>query len=234
MIHRGKLIIILVGALVATRPASGQITVAAVIQAGIKKVIRALDLRIQRQQIQSLEMQTVEKKMETSMVAHKLAAISQWIDKQRRLYQQYYRELWQVKSALRDGGALRGILAQEKLLVKAYADGWPGLRHCGQFSAQELDHLAELYTAILQDNSRQMAALTMLIEDFRIQMPDAMRLEIMRRIARRITSDVNDLLRLTRENQVLALQRAREKNDIGVLGALYGHPGVHRTKSSLP
>lgn len=227
--HIGKLMIILLLGM-AARPASGQVTVAAVIQAGVKKVIRALDLRIQRQQIKALELQTLQKKAETSMVTAKLAAISEWINKQRRLYESYYKELWQVKSILRTGGAVRDILTQETLLLKAYQDSWQRLRGSGQFSAKELDYLAGLYGEILKDNSRHMAALHIVIQDFRIQMPDAMRLEIIRHIDRRIATDVNDLLRLNRENWVFALQRSRTKNNIRVLGNLYESPAINSDK----
>lgn len=214
-------------AVMAAAPAAGQLTVAAVIQAGIKKVIRAMDLRIQRQQITALGMQQAQKAQENTMVETQLAEISHWIDQQRRLYQQYYQELWQVKSALRSAGTVRHILKQEGQLVSAYQHYWKRLRPSAQFSIEERDYLADLYGGILRDNRRHMAALAAVIQDFRIRMPDGARLEIIRRIARRVATDLDDLQRLNRENEELARQRFQQKNSLRVLGTLYGVPSFN-------
>src|SRR5579862_678983 len=74
----------------------------AVIQEGITKVIKAVDLKIQRLQTQTIWLQNAQKEIENVMTKLKLDEISDWVQKQKDLYQEYYNELWQVKQVISD------------------------------------------------------------------------------------------------------------------------------------
>ena len=66
----------------------------------IKKVIKAVDLQIQRLQNKTIWLQNAQKTLENKMAKLKLEEISDWVEKQRKLYDDYFQELWKVKSAL--------------------------------------------------------------------------------------------------------------------------------------
>src|SRR3954466_16391775 len=71
-----------------------------IIKAGIKKAIRAVDLKIQRLQTKTIWLQNAQKVIENKMAKAHLEEISGWVEKQRTLYADYYSELWKVKSKI--------------------------------------------------------------------------------------------------------------------------------------
>ncbi|MEP0713045.1 MAG: conjugal transfer protein TraI, partial [Algoriphagus sp.] len=71
-----------------------------IIKAGVKKVIKAMDLKIQREQNKVLWMQNTQKVLENTLSKLKLKEIADWTEKQRDLYGKYFNELQTVKSAI--------------------------------------------------------------------------------------------------------------------------------------
>ena len=65
-----------------------------VIRQGIVKVIRAIDLKIQRLQNETIWLQNAQKTLENTMSKLKLDEISDWVERQRKLYGDYFQELW--------------------------------------------------------------------------------------------------------------------------------------------
>ncbi|HEX5555259.1 MAG TPA: hypothetical protein VFX43_18605 [Chitinophagaceae bacterium] len=99
-----KLLIILtlvgMGGLLPAHDVQAQALVAAVIKKGIKKAIKAVDLKIQRLQNKTILLQNAQKELENKMSKLKLEEIAGWVRKQRDLYQKYYEELWKVKAVI--------------------------------------------------------------------------------------------------------------------------------------
>jgi hypothetical protein len=62
-----------------------------IIKAGVTKVIKAMDLRLQRLQNNMLVLQNAQKALENSMAKLKLTEINEWGQKQKDLYGQYYK-----------------------------------------------------------------------------------------------------------------------------------------------
>ncbi len=68
----------------------------------IRKVIKAIDLKVQRLQNETLFLQHAQKIIENKLHQLKLAELSGWTNKQRELYVQYFGELQQIKSAIKE------------------------------------------------------------------------------------------------------------------------------------
>ena len=64
--------------------------IAEIIRQGVKKAIIAVDLKIQRLQNKVIALQNVQKKLENTLSKVKLTEISDWIEKQRKLYDDYF------------------------------------------------------------------------------------------------------------------------------------------------
>src|SRR5688500_16112850 len=79
---------------------NGQGEVAQAIAEGIKKVIRAIDLKIQRWQNETIWLQNAQKTIENAMSKLRLDEISDWVERQRKLYDDYFEELWKVKTVI--------------------------------------------------------------------------------------------------------------------------------------
>src|SRR5690625_1561958 len=100
------------------KPADGQIL--DVIKGVTTKVIKAIDLKVQRLQTKTIWLQNAQKTLENEMAKLKLKQISDWAMKQRDLYQKYYKELLKVKSALSTYQRIKAIITRQKMLVQEY------------------------------------------------------------------------------------------------------------------
>jgi hypothetical protein len=91
---------VLTGWMASFSEASARDPITLAIKEGIKKAIRAMDLKIQRLQNKTIWLQNAQKMIENTMAKAKLEEITGWVEKQRTLYQDYYEELWRLKSTL--------------------------------------------------------------------------------------------------------------------------------------
>src|SRR5437868_1368939 len=82
------------------KDANAQIAIAEVIKAAITKVIKAIDLQIQRLQNQTIWLQNAQKTLENTLSKTKLGEISDWTQQQKDLFGKYYKELQEIKSAI--------------------------------------------------------------------------------------------------------------------------------------
>src|SRR5690349_480891 len=71
-----------------------------VVKAALIKVIKAMDLAVQRLQNKTIWLQNAQKTLENTMSKMKLDEISDWVEKQRVLYRDYYEELQKVKAVI--------------------------------------------------------------------------------------------------------------------------------------
>src|SRR6478736_3540813 len=71
-----------------------------VVQQVIKAVIKAMDLAIQQLQNKTIWLQNAQKELENVMSKLQLDEITGWVDKQKKLYQDYYEELQKVKAII--------------------------------------------------------------------------------------------------------------------------------------
>src|SRR5687767_7273361 len=74
--------------------------IAIIIKEGVKKVIKAVDLMIQRLQNKTIWLQNAQKVLENKLNELKLTEIAEWTEKHRKLYEDYYEELWKVKNTI--------------------------------------------------------------------------------------------------------------------------------------
>jgi hypothetical protein len=86
---------------------NAQIPILEIIKAAVKKVIKAVDLKIQRLQNKTIWLQNAQKTLENKMSKLKLTEISDWSKKQKELYAKYFDELWKVKNAISSYQAVR-------------------------------------------------------------------------------------------------------------------------------
>src|SRR5580765_5620395 len=98
----------------------GQIPVLEIIKEGITKVIVAVDLKIQRLQNKTIWLQNAQKVLENKMSELKLTEISDWVDKQKTLYADYFDELWKIKNTVTTYQRVREVVKKQVQLVNEY------------------------------------------------------------------------------------------------------------------
>src|ERR1700750_1453145 len=109
--------------------ADAQIVISQVLQETVGRVIRAIDLQVQRMQNKTIWLQNAQKALENQLSKLKLTEISDWSQKQKELYGKYYDELWQVKSVIAYYGRIKDMTEKQAGLMKQYQHAWSLLKN---------------------------------------------------------------------------------------------------------
>jgi hypothetical protein len=214
---------LLIGLVVAApKPASAQLAIAEVIKAGVKKVIKAIDLKVQRLQNETIWLQNAQKTLENAMSKLKLQEISGWTQRQKDLYEDYFDELSKVKSLISYYHRIKDISTKQLRLVKAYQHVWQLLRQDQNFNPGELEYMAKVYSGILEESLKNIDQVFLVVSSFQTKMTDGERLSIIRKAADEIDENYDDLQQFSRQNVMLSLSRAKDASDASTIKKLYG------------
>lgn len=203
-------------------PSAGQLAVLEVIRAGVKKVIRAVDLKIQREQNKVIWLQNAQKTIENTMSKLKLDEINDWVGRQKELYEDYYQELRKVKSVISYYHRIRDITQQQAAMLDRYRRAFSLFQSDQHFSEKELAYMGQVYSGMLDQSLKNVDLIATAIASFTTSMTDAKRLELIDGAARQIDEVIRDMDRFTAQNIMLTLQRAQTETDIHHIKLLYG------------
>jgi hypothetical protein len=207
-----------------TIQANAQIPIVSIITSAIKKVIVAIDLKVQQMQNKTLWLQNAQKELETKMSQLQLNDISDWANKQKKLYSDYYQELQKVKSVISTYQQVKDITQQQLQLVKEYNTAYSQFKQDKNFSASEINYMGQVYNGILSESVQNLNELLLAINSFTTTMADAKRLEIISSTAKKMNNNLTDLRKFNNQNRSLTMQRAKENNDVQTTQQLYGLP----------
>ena len=201
---------------------NAQDPITVIIQQGIKKVIIAVDLKIQRLQNQVIWLQNAQKVVENTVSKLRLDEISDWVEKQRNLYQDYFDELWKVKDLVGYYHKVKEITSHQILLVKAYKRAWNGIRQDQHFTPEEVSYMRNVYAGILEESLKNLEQVIVVVQSFSLQITDAKRLELINAAADAMQQNYNDMKAFNNQNVQLSLQRSKNAHEIAVIRKLYG------------
>lgn len=193
-----------------------------IIKEGIKKVIVAVDLKIQRLQTNTIWLQNAQKVIENAMSKLKLTQITDWVQKQKDLYQNYFDELWKVKDVLAFYYRVKEITGQQIALVKEYHTAWNGVQKDGHFTPDEILYIGQVYTGIIDESLKNLDQVALVIQSFTTQMTDEKRMEIINRAEESMQKNYDDLKKFNTQNILVSIQRSKDEHDIEVVKQLYG------------
>jgi hypothetical protein len=151
----------------------------------------------------------------------KLNDISDWVEKQRTLYKDYFDELQKVKSIISYYKRIKEITEKQVHLVQEYKHAYTLFKQDKHFTAEELAYMGRVYTGILDESVKNIDQIFLVINSFSTQMSDAKRLEIINTAADQIDINYNDLKAFNQQGMLLSLQRAKDQNDVEVIKKLY-------------
>ena len=193
-----------------------------VVQAAIKKVIKAMDLAIQRLQNKTIWLQNAQKTLENTMSKIKLDEISGWVEKQRTLYKDYYEELQKVKSIIAGYQRIKAVSKKQLQLVQEYKRAYNLFKQDKHFTLREIEYMGKVYEGIMDASIKNIDQIFLVVNSFSTQMTDAKRLEIINAAAGKIDQNYTDLVQFNTQNKLLSLHRAKDKQEVEVLRDLYG------------
>lgn len=208
------------------RPAESTVAlpIVEIVRAAMIAAIKAIDLRIQRLQNKTIWLQNAQKKIENILSKVKLDEISNWTQKQRDLYKEYYQELMKVKSIISYYHRIKEITQKQTRLVEEYERTWRLFQQDRHFTVDELDYMQRVYSGILGESVKNMDQIFLILDSFTTQMSDHKRLEIINTAADQIDANYDDLTLFNKQNVLLSLQRAKTSNDVIAVKKFYGIP----------
>lgn len=202
--------------------ANAQMAVLEVIKAGVKKVIKAVDLKVQRLQNQTIWLQNAQKVMENQLSKLKLTEISDWTEKQKNLYSEYYEELWKIKSAIAYYKRIKDLTLKQVAIVDEYKWAWGLFNKDKHFKPEELEQMQKIYKGILDESIKNLDMIILVVNSFKTQMTDAKRLELINDAVNKMDGNYSDLKRYNQENIQLSIQRSRSLDETVKLKEIYG------------
>lgn len=193
-----------------------------IIKQAIIKVIKAADLQIQRLQNKTIWLQNAQKTLENKMSQLKLNEIKDWVEKQRKIYDDYFQELKKVKAAIAYYSRVKEIIQRQGQMIHEYKAAWALFRQDKNFTPEELDYIYNIYTGMMNESLKNIDQLFLIVKAFTTQMSDAKRLEIINNVSDNMEQQHVDLKDFNNQNKMLSLQRAAERGEIEYVRRLYG------------
>jgi len=205
-----------------TQEAKAAIPIVQIIKEAIKKVIKAVDLMIQRLQNKTIWLQNAQKVLENKLSQLKLTEIADWTEKHRKLYKEYYDELWKIRNTLAAYARIREIINKQVRIVNEYKRAWAMVSKDKHFTESEIDYMYRVYKGILGESVRNIDQILLVINSFKTQMTDAQRLAIITQAGDRVEQNLVDLLEFNMNTYQLSLNRSRTQYEITRVKKLYG------------
>ncbi|MDO3641238.1 conjugal transfer protein TraI [Mucilaginibacter sp. L3T2-6] len=201
-----------------------QIPVVSIVSGIIKKVIIAIDLKVQQLQNQTIALQNAEQSLENSLHLSSLNDINSWLGKERKLYADYYEELATVKTIISGYDEIKTIISRQKQLLAEYQSASRLFHQDRHFSASELQSMENIYSGILQESLRNLNEALLAVSSFSTQMDDAERMLLVHHASAGMQTNLDHLRQYNSQNETLSLERARDDNDRQQIRQLYGLP----------
>ena len=208
--------------LVSAKPVNAQFVIGEVIKLTVTKVIKAIDLKVQRMQNKTIWLQNAQKVIENEMSKTKLTEISGWTEQQKQLYSNYYTELGKIKSAIANYQRIKDITIKQAALVSEYKQAWSLFRQDSHFNPQELSYMQQVYSGILDASVKNLDEIMLVVSPAKTQMTDEQRLELINHASDHLDENYNDLHQFNNQGIQLSLQRSKDLNDTQSIKKLYG------------
>ncbi len=137
------------------------------------------------------------------------------------LHKTFLDALMQVSPAVKNYKRVGEIVDYQISIVKESRTGMNRFIKSGNFSGQELNYFEKVYGNLLNQSLRNLDELTMVITADKLRMSDDDRLKAVDDIYEQMQDKLLFIRNFNASSNVLALQRAKEKNDADASRALH-------------
>ncbi len=222
--RRMKKLLVVLMLCVVTVNVHAQFGIGQIIKLTVTKVIKAIDLEVQRIQNNTVWLQNAQKVVENTMSELHLNEITSWVQKQKDLYSGFYNELWKVKTIITDYHRVKEIAERQVQLVNEYKQAWNMVRQDKHFTVDEINYMAQIYSGILDQTVQNINQLFVVVNSFTTQMSDAERMQVINDVGKAVDKNYNDLHQFNTQNSLLSLSRAKDESDAEMVKWMYGIP----------
>ncbi len=138
------------------------------------------------------------------------------------LHKTFLDGLMTVSPAVRKYRKVADIINDQVMIVKEYKAAFNKYKQDGNFNAGEIDYLSKVYNNLFKQSLNDLDELTMVMTDSKLRMSDDERLEAIDRIHGNMNDKLLFLRHFNNNTTILAVQRARERNDAITMKKIYG------------
>ena len=122
--------------------------------------------------------------------------------------------LLQVSPAVKKYEKIPEIIRNQTMLVKEYKQAFKSFNRTNLFNAGEIKYLKIVYTNLLVKSLQNLSSLALVLTAGNLRMSEEERLKAIDQIAEDMSDKLNFLRIFNKENNMMAVQRGREKIDV--------------------
>jgi len=138
------------------------------------------------------------------------------------LHKTFLDALMDVSPTVKNYKRVANIINYEVILINEYKSAFNRFKRDANFNEQELAYLGRVYKNLFKQSLDNLDNLVTIITANQLRMSDDERLGAIDRIFADMQDKLLFLRHLNNNTTVLALQRAKEKNDAGTMRLIYG------------
>jgi len=138
-----------------------------------------------------------------------------------KLHQVFLDGLFAVNPAVRNYKRVADIINYQQLLLKEYRRAYDRFKRDPNFSEDELRYMANVYNYLVKQSLKNLEELAMIVTAAKLRMSDDERIQRIDAICRDMEDKISFLRYFNNSTLMLAIQRAKENNDVSVLQKLY-------------
>ena len=138
-----------------------------------------------------------------------------------KLHQVFLNGLFAVNPAVRNYKRVADIISYQQVLLKEYRRAYDRFKRDANFSDDELRYMENVYNYLVKQSLKNLEELAMIVTAAKLRMSDDERIQRIDRIYEDMEDKISFLRYFNNSTQMLAIQRAKENNDVSVLQRLY-------------
>lgn len=138
------------------------------------------------------------------------------------LHKRFLDGLMTVSPTVKKYKRIADIISNQIVIVKEYKNAFDRFKQDGNFNPGEIEYLGKVYSNLFKQSLKDVDELMIIITDSKLRMSDDERLEAIDGIYANIQDKVLFMRNFNDNTTILAVQRAREKNDAVTLQKIYG------------
>lgn len=137
------------------------------------------------------------------------------------LHEVFLNSLLEVSPTVKKYQRIVDIIATQLKIVAAYKNAWHQLTSSGKFTVNEMNYVATVYSNLFNESLKNLDALANIVTAGKIRMSDDERLSAIDAVWKEVENQFHFLQHFNNQAKVLALQRAKEQNDVSTMNQLY-------------
>lgn len=138
------------------------------------------------------------------------------------LHKLFLEGLLKANPVVQKYGKVTDIIQCELNIISEYGTAYNRFKQDNNFSPGEIQYIGKVYNNLIDESIKGLSDLTNVITDNTLRASDDERLSLINNLDNEMQNRLSFLRYFNNNTTILALQRAREKNDVSTIKNIYG------------